>query len=325
MRIRIVAFIGLLLCCSLVPAHGATHVDPASVISPPAGWTRETLTGSRTAALGYVLAQWFTDDRGREEFIEIGSRPSYGFTDESFGAFYQAFLKRDGQTVFAYREQPLCHGERGWYVRHRDADKFGGSNIEDVFLLDGTKVYFASYHYPKAYTAASPGRNAILSLCVPTPTVARHIVMPFKFVPPRGWLASDPRTSGEPVWPGVVVIYVDPHNFNEALALSRERLDGEDALSNSDAAGKALAQEQKSVTSVSRPVLQLQRLCGNHVGWLATYSKTYQAKKFIVEEMVLPGPITYTASYARLASIRESPQARSALATLCPLTEETPS
>lgn len=324
MRIRIAVTLGLLLWCLSLPIQGAQRFDPASVISPPAGWTRETLTGSRSAALGYVLAQWFTDERGREEFIEIGSRPSYGFTDESFGAFYQAFLKRDGETIVAYRQQPLCREERGWYVRHRENDKYGGSNIEDVFVLDGSKVYFASYHYPKTYAAAAPGRSAILSLCVPTPISSRRIPLPFKFDAPAGWLLSDPQRSGQPVWPGVIAMYVDPHNFNQALMLSQERVDDGDAPLGSDAASKALAQERKQVTSVSRPVLQLQRLCGNHVGWLATYNETFERKKIVIEEMVLPGPVTYTVSYGRLASMRESAKARNALDTLCPLRDENP-
>lgn len=322
MRKWIAATVGLLLCCVLLPAQASPRFDPASVIAAPSGWTHETLNGSRSAALGVVLAQWFTEDRGREEFIEIGSHRNFGFTDESFGAFYQTYLQRDGQNISVYRQQTLCRGERGWYVRHRESDRYGGGNIEDVYVLDGSKVYFASYHYPRNFSAAATARRAILSLCIPQPVAARPVIFPFKFVAPRDWLLSDPRRAGVPVWHGIIGGYVDPHNFNQAIDLSQMRVNGADASSGSAAAAKVLAKERKDVTNVSGPVIQLQPLCDGHVGWLATYNETYRGEKLIVEEMMLPGLVTYSAAYVRPASVRESPQARAALTTLCPLSSE---
>jgi hypothetical protein len=325
--LRFVMLCAALALCLPLSALAADAVQSHTLITPPPGWVRENLKGSRSAALGFVLAQWLSFERGDEEYIQVGSRPSYGFTDESFQSAYRIILTREGQRIYAYRRQRFCHNEVGWYVKHLSTSFTYGDIVEDMYLVDGSKVYFASYYYPPKLQPLPNAERAIASLCVPSPV--KPLVLPVAFSAPPGWLTVDAKHASTPVWPGTLALFYYPRHPGNVLILSRYRAEGE-APSASDRAAEKIAEAAMKRDNVKEAMLSyetdgIQPLCNNQTGWLLKYTLQYGRQRFAVEQMVLFGQELYGAMYIRPVSEPAFKPASAALRTLCPLTKPSPS
>lgn len=321
---RLLVSVAVLFLLPALTAPKAAHVR--GIIMPPAGWSRESLQ-SRNAALGTVLAQWLSFDRGDEEYIEIGRRPSYGFNQQSFVAFYRAHLQRDEAHILASRPVGLCNGEHGWYVKSRAAVPFGGYTREDVIFVDGSHVYFASYSYPGSLRPLATAERAIASLCIPHPAIVKPLVLPVAFSAPRGWLASNPRETGGPVWPGTIALFLNASNPNEVLMLSREAVDetpSPDERAQTQQVEAMMKRENVHVKVLTPETHSLKRLCADHFGFLFHYAVAYGRQHVIYEQMTMIGSPLYSAIYIRPSGTKPDPDAMAALATLCPLTPALP-
>ncbi len=306
-----------------VPAHANSATQPRDIITPPSGWVRENLKGSRSAALGLVVAQWWTFDRGDQEYINLGGRSSYGFTDESFAQYYRAVLANAGERIYAYRRQNLCNGEAGWYVKHHNSRYPRTVIVEDVFLVSGSKVYFASYNYPPSMQPSPSAERAIASLCVASPVIVKALVLPVGFTAPPGWLVSDPKRLGVPVWPETIAYYFSPNHPNDVLMLVRDRAEGEMPSAHELAAEKvaedAMRRENVSETMLTWQTYGIQGLCNNNTGWLFKYTVAYGHERLAYEQMMLFGSQLYSAVYIHPAAKPAFKPATLSLRTLCPI------
>lgn len=321
--LRAGAFLIAAALLSPILAHAAGARQERKFITPPPGWLHENLKGTRAAALGYVLAQWLSFDRGSEEYIEVGSRSSYGFTDESFTRFYRVALTSQDQRIYAFRRQRLCNNEVGWYVKHRGTRYPGLPTIEDVYFVDGAKVYFASYNHSASLDSSVGAERAISSLCVPFPLVARKPVLPVKFTAPPGWLISDPRHLGAPVWPGTLAYYFNPSHREDILMLVHDRAEGEPRSTGDrdaeNAVAAALKREKIHMKTLSWETYGIQPLCNGSTGWLLKYTIAFGRRRLAYEHMMLFGPELYSAVYIRPASKPAFKPASASLRTLCPI------
>jgi hypothetical protein len=157
-----------------------------------------------------------------------------GFNPSSFAAYYRAYLTRSEHRIFADRAVSLCNGERGWYIKSEDRyvkndPWYIGEFNEDVFFVDGSHVYFASYHFRPLLSASPAAERAIASLCVPKPVVVKPLILPFAFSAPPHWLMSDPKEMDEPSWPGTIAYFFSPDHPRNVVMLSRDPGPGMDA------------------------------------------------------------------------------------------------
>jgi len=273
--------------------------------------------------LGYVLGQWLNFDRGDEEYVQISSRASYGFTDESFTRLYRLYLTKSKERIYTFRRISLCHSEMGWYVKHKYIAPTNKYAVEDVYFVDGAKVYIASYSYPETKGPSPVGERAIESLCAPLRFVAKPLVLPVKFDAPSGWFIQDPRHASLPRFPGMLAYFVNPNRPYDAFALMRSRAEGEIESAGDKAlekaAEKAVKQENVKETMLSSETFGIQPLCNNHTGWLFKYTVASGGKTYAFDEMMLFGPVLYTVVYVHLASRPAFRPASAALSTLCPI------
>jgi hypothetical protein len=305
----------LLLAAAIVVA-----TPPHDMITPPAGWSKESLRNSRSAALGFVLAQWLSYDRGSEEYIEIGKRSSYGFNERSFVEYYRAYLTRSAHRVLAERSMSLCNGEHGWFMKSQDPLEYGGERNDDVIFVDGKHVYFASYHFHPSLAPSPAAEHAIASLCIPEPVVVKPLVLPVAFVAPRHWLLSDPKQSDEPVWPGTLASFVSPDRPDHVLMLSRDpgKVTSANDRAQEAAAVAAMKRDNVKETMLAPQTHGIQYLCNDNFGLLVTYTVVYGRQRFAYEQMMLMGSPLYSAVYIRPAGQAPYKPAEDALRTLCP-------
>lgn len=318
------------LALAAAPSHG--------LIEPPTGWVRESMAGTHSTPLGQVLDQWLSFDRGSEEYVEVGKRASYGFNSDSFAQAYRAYLNQAHRRVIAFRNVALCNGEFGWYVKSRwsifeisEGKATRRSELtEDVFYVDGTHVYFASYNYHDPLQPAPSAERAIRSLCIATPQRVKPLTLPVAFSPPPGFLMSNPKETGVPTWPNTIAMFFDPNRPSDMIVLIRDRAIGEVPTESEQAQEKAAAayvqRENHNAREemLSYETYGLQPLCGDYNGVLFKYIVSVGKMRLAYEHMILYGPTLYSAVYIHPVSQPAYKPASDALKTICPLATPPP-
>jgi hypothetical protein len=299
------------------------------IVTPPAGWVREPLTGSTSAAAGEVIAQWLSYDRGREEYIEVARGTSIGFSSDNFAEYYRVRLTRGDNRVLALKKIRLCNGESGWYVKSRNTLYPNEDTHEEVFFVDGKYAYFASYHYPPALAPLPSAERAIASLCVPKPVVTKPLVLPVAFSPPPGYLISNPRLVTFPVEPSAFALFFNPTHPNDTLMLLREGMPDKkptaDELAQEKATENELKREHVKVKLLSATLPAVETLCDDNTGIVFNFNVSAGLYKYAYEYMMLIGPdAAYSAVYIRPESMLKYAPASQALRTLCPLEPSPP-
>jgi hypothetical protein len=322
-----VLFAAALLCCSSLAAAAA--VPPRETISPPAGWAKESLIGSRSAALGYVIAQWLSYNRGGEEYVEVTRRTGMGLSRDDFVEYFRTEITRSGFRVLAFRNIRLCNGETGWYMRAHSTVYPHEPMIDSVFFVDGAYAYFAAYHYPDTLQPVPRAERAIASLCVSNPVTARKIVLPVAFSPPPGYLMSDPHNMQAILWPGAVAFYLNPSHPNDLLLIARDPLPGEtptaDEAAQERAAEKTLKRSNARAKMLSAATPSIETLCDDNTGIAFSYTVRVGENKLAYQHMMLLGTSEmYSAVYIRPESTLPFKPASDALRTLCPLDAASP-
>ena len=309
------------------------------MIKPPAGWAKESMAGTHSTPLGQVLEQWLSYDRGSEEYVEVGKRQSYGFNSDSFAEAYRAFLNQMHHHIQTFKNVTLCSGEVGWFVTSRWSiyEITGGKTTqipeatEDVFYVDGTHVYFATYNYRGNLPPAPGAELAIHSLCIPAPVHVKPLVLPVSFSPPPGFLMSNPKETGVPTWPDTVAMFFDPNRRNDVIMLVRDRAVGEVPSASEQAQEKAAeAYVQRENHNAKEDMLSydtygMQPLCGDYNGVLFKYTVAYGKLRLAYEHMILYGPTLYSAVYIHPVSQPAYRPASDSLKTICPLATPSPS
>jgi hypothetical protein len=289
---------------------------PQSLIVPPAGWVRENLPPKVTKH-GIALAQWLNFDRGDEEYVEIGYRPSLGLSARDYVAYVSVSAQREGFVNTSSRALRTCNGETGWFIATKRTNYPRAPRAEFVFVVNGSRIYYANYSYPASLPPLAKAQAAVRSLCLHGRVVSNIVpAPPVKFVAPSGWLQSNPATFGEPMWPGTIGLFLSPSG-TASLALMKEPGPGDADPSDTASARSAENAEKSHVMSYQRQTMQLEQVCG-HTAAFVTYRATYGDRKIDAEDILVLGPTMYVASYMRAAGSPEDSSARAALQTLCP-------
>jgi hypothetical protein len=150
------------------PVRAALPEGPS--LSVPSGWEKHDIghEGMQDAAL------WLDWSKQTAEFVPrvfLWQKPMMDADGRRLSlreAVHDvvAYLHDEGDKLFESRAQPVCGGRRlGWFLSYDKPEDDPPVHIDDIFLMDGTTVYRATYARPIEQKEDVRTRRALSSLC----------------------------------------------------------------------------------------------------------------------------------------------------------------
>ncbi len=270
-----------------------------------------------------AIYQWLYYGRGDEEYVELSQRYFPNMSTTDFARFYRSYLQATQNVVYADRPVALCNGEQAWYVRH-SMGPYSKMAAEDVFITADGYAYVARYIYPAKWTPLDAGEQSVRSLCLRTPPRPVVVQLPVRFSPPPGWV-SVPFTKSTAPYPGMLAAFSDPHAYpsKHAITITAEDIESAPGDANDDDSKRAAKADAKMHPTFKNVASLEISACGTRA-WYSTFTEVYNGNEVKGEQVMLDGPTMYSAVYLRAPNEPESPQARAALNSFCPLQTPAP-
>ena len=306
------------------PSSAPSHIsaDSPAQLKPPAGWTPEKIPHSNYPGRKAIY-QWLYYGRGDEEYVQLSQRYFPNMSTADFARFYRGYLQATQNVIYADRPVTLCNGEQAWYMRH-SMGPYSSLAAEDVFTAADGYAYVAQYFYPAKWKPLDAGEQSVRSLCLKTPPRPVVVHLPVRFSPPAGWV-SIPYTKSTAPYPGTLAEFSDVHSYpakHRILIAAEDATTDSDAGSDKGATSEDNRRAEKADTKMHQSFKDVATFevnaCGTRA-WYTTFTETFEGVTVKGEQVMLDGSTLYTAVYLRSATAPESPQARAALKTFCPL------
>ncbi len=151
-------------------ARAEPGVEEGPSLAVPSGWEKHDIghEGTQDAAL------WLDWSKQTAEFVPrvfLWQKPMIAEDGRRLSlreAVHDvvAYLNDEGDKLFENRAQRVCGGRRlGWFLSYDKPEDDPPVHIDDVFLMDGSTVYRATYARPIEQREDVRTRRALNSLC----------------------------------------------------------------------------------------------------------------------------------------------------------------